>query len=194
MRGIHDRIIRQRRIRHDKVLLRRLQRLDETKIRIIKDAIGIFAIGGNEGVGGGSGVGEVFFFEEFVGFFVAEVGADGTSEFVVFFLEEGDGLLEGFEEELFADSGSFGVFSVAFPVVVVMSEWNVMVRMVFCDEIKFTSSSRLPRIVPPMPGTHTTLTLEPLRNVMCLKVARMIMPEGRPQSTQDSSRLIQYNQ
>lgn len=39
--------------------------------------------------------------------------ADTGAELVVLILEEGDGLLEGFEEELLADSRSLGVLSIA---------------------------------------------------------------------------------
>ncbi len=96
MCGINNRIIGQGRIGHDKVLLSRLKSLDKAKIGIIEYPIGISTVGCNERVCVGCSAGEVFFFEEFVGLFVAEVCADGGAEFVVFFLEEGDGLLEGF--------------------------------------------------------------------------------------------------
>ena len=59
---------------------------------------------------------KVIFFEQFIGLVVAEVGANGATELIIFFLEEGDGLLERFEKELFADPGSFGMFSVTFSV------------------------------------------------------------------------------
>ena len=61
-------------------------------------------------------MGKVIFFEQLIGLVVAEVGANGATELIVFFLEESNGLLKRFEKELFADPGSFGMFSVTFSV------------------------------------------------------------------------------
>ena len=111
--GVDNGIVGEGWVGDDKVLLRRLQGLDEGKVRVIEDLVGNALGTGEQAVDAGAGG---LFVQEGVGFLVAEVRTDGVLEFLVLFLEESDGLLEGFQQELLADAGALGVFAVAFTV------------------------------------------------------------------------------
>lgn len=110
MGGIHNWVVREGWVRDDEVLLSSLEGLDEGKVRIVenlvcrelavsnKTTIALFKV----------------LSEEFVSLGSTKVRTDGATELFVLVLEKGDRLLEGLEQELFADARALSVFTVAF--------------------------------------------------------------------------------
>jgi hypothetical protein len=119
LRGVNNRIVGQRWVRHDKVLLRSLQRLDETEIGIVQHLVGNALTTGEKSV---DIVRAVLLrrslVEQRFRLVVAQMRANGTLEFLVLFLEQCDRLLQRFEQKLFANARALCVFAIAFTVVV----------------------------------------------------------------------------
>jgi hypothetical protein len=115
--GIDNGIVRQGRIGHDKVLLRRLQRLDEAKVGIVEYLVGNALRTGQQAVDTAVGVtigtGLV---QERLGLFRAEMRTNAILELFILLLEQRHRLLQRLEEELFANARALGVFAVAFTV------------------------------------------------------------------------------
>ena len=112
--GIDNRIVGQGRIRNDKVLLSRLQSLDEGKVGIVQDLVGDTLTGSQETIDIGTRAGLV---EELLGTGGSKVLSNGVLELLVFGFEKVNRLLERLEEELLADTRALGVFAVTFTVV-----------------------------------------------------------------------------
>jgi len=110
--GIDDRVVGQRGVRDHEVLLGRLEGLDEGEVRVIEDLVGEALRLGKETTGLSGGLAPLV--KQLGGSLIAQVGADGAPQLLVFLLEEGDGLLKRLEEELLANARALGVLAVAF--------------------------------------------------------------------------------
>ena len=111
--SIDNRIVGQGRIGNDEILLRRLQGLDKGEVGIVKDLVGDTLTRGKQTIDIGTRARLV---EELFGPSRSEVLTNRVFELFVLGLEEVNGLLKRFEEELLADTGALGVFTVAFTV------------------------------------------------------------------------------
>jgi hypothetical protein len=113
--GIDNGIVGQRRIGDDKVLLRRLQRLDEGKVGIVQDLVGNALRTGEQAVhAAGTAAFGTTLVEKLVGLFGTEMRTNAVLELFILFLEQRHRLLQRLEEELFANARALGVFAVAF--------------------------------------------------------------------------------
>ena len=110
--GVDNRIVRQTRIGHDKVLLGRLKRLDEGKVGVVEDLVGNGLTVGQQTVNRRI----LARVEQFGGTFLSQVSANGVAQLFVFFLEQGHRLLQGFQKELFANARTLSVFTVTLTV------------------------------------------------------------------------------
>mmetsp|Transcript_22191 Transcript_22191/g.35768 ORF Transcript_22191/g.35768 Transcript_22191/m.35768 type:complete len:202 (-) Transcript_22191:473-1078(-) len=113
LRGVDNGVVGQGRVGDDKVLLGRLQGLDERKVGIVQDLVGSTLRVGDQG----RLVGFVLRFgvEKLLCLGVAQVRPDGVTKLFVFFLQEGHTLLKRFQEELLANAAALGVFTITFP-------------------------------------------------------------------------------
>lgn len=112
LRRVDNRIVGQGRVRDDEVLLRRLEGLDEGKVGVVQDLVGgTLRVGDEDRFVGRIVPGRI---DEFFGLVMTEMITDGITELFVLLLEEGDRLLEGFQQELLADAATLGVLTVAF--------------------------------------------------------------------------------
>jgi len=111
LRGVDNGIVGKTGIRDHKVLLGSLEGLDEGEIGIVQDLVGNSLAAGEQTIDGHA----FLLVQENSSLLVAEMRTNGALELFVFFLEEGNGLLERLEEEFLADATALGVFAVAFP-------------------------------------------------------------------------------
>lgn len=109
LRRIHDGIVGEGRVGNDEVLLRRLEGLDEGKVGVVQHLVGDALRRRDETIHVAAALG----LEQLVGLVVAQVAPDRVAELLVLFLQECHRLLEGFQQELFADAGALGVLAVA---------------------------------------------------------------------------------
>lgn len=109
---VHNGIVGQTGVGNNKVLLRRLQSLDEAKVGIVQHLVGDTLRAGQQTVRRISST--VLATEQLFGLFVTEVRTNALTEFFVLFLEKSNRLLERFQQELFANTTALGVFTVAF--------------------------------------------------------------------------------
>lgn len=114
--GVDNRIVRQGGIGDNKVLLCRLEGLDEREVRIVQDLVGNALRTGKETVDTGT---TALRLQQHVGLLVAEVRADRVAELLILFLQESNRLLERLEQELLADTRTLRVFTIAFTVIII---------------------------------------------------------------------------
>ena len=115
LRGVNNWVVGKRGVGDDKVLLGGLKRLDEGKIGIVKNLVGSSLRSSDK-----SSVGSVLALvgiQQTFRSIVSKMVANGVAELFVLFLEKSNGLLKGFEQELFSDAGALGMFPVAFTVL-----------------------------------------------------------------------------
>ena len=107
--GVYNWIIRQRRIRDNKVLLGCLERLDKAKVRIIENFTSNTLTGGQQAV-------RSCCFRRFTNqgscFFFPEMLFDRAFKFFVLLFEQRDRLLERFEQKLLSDARAFRMFAI----------------------------------------------------------------------------------
>jgi hypothetical protein len=115
LRSIHNRIVWKRWVRDHKVLLRRLQRLDEGEVWVIQNLVGNTLARGEQSVDIVTGrFGLLVEQRGCLG--ISQVRADRPTELFVLLLEEGNGLLQRFQQELLADARALGMFTIAFTI------------------------------------------------------------------------------